>query len=339
MPASEVELIEAARGGDQRAYDRLVAPHRNALHAHCYRMLASLTDADDAVQDALLGAWQRLARFEGRSALRTWLFTIATNACSRIAARRRNRVLVLDGTPASDPQADLGAPVEESVWLEPYPDERMGLADELTSPEARYEQRESIELAFVAALQHLPATQRAVLILRDVVGFSAEETSASLDTSVASVNSALQRARVALAERLPEPSQRATRRQLGDAQLALLVERFVDAWSRADVDGIVAMLAEDATFTMPPLPSWFRGPDDIRAFVTRHVLALRWRFLVTHASGQPAMAAYLRDPGSDTYRLDVVNVLSFRGERVVGIHAFQTASVCARLGLPEALPA
>jgi RNA polymerase sigma-70 factor (ECF subfamily) len=339
MRSSEEELLEAARRGDERAYDRLVSPHRNALHAHCYRMLASLHDAEDAVQETLLGAWQGLSRFEGRSAFRTWLFTIATHACLRIVARRRSRVLTLDDTPAADPHAELGDPVEEGVWLEPYPDERMGIGDELASPEARYEQRESIELAFVAALQHLPATQRAVLILRDVLGFSAEETGASLDTSVASVNSALQRARAALGERLPEPSQRATRSTLGDAQLARLVERFVDAWRTADVDAIVAMLADDATFTMPPLPSWFRGREDIRTFLARKVLTLRWRFLATQASGQPAMAAYRFRPESDTYRLEVINVLSFRGEQVVGIHAFQTASVCARFGLPEALPA
>src|SRR5215218_2463783 len=177
MSAREPKLLERARGGDEDAFRLLVEPYRNELLAHCYRMLGSVHDADDA----LLGAWRGLAKFEGRSALRSWLYRIATNACLRAIERRRKRVLPIDYAPAADPHDGLAEPLVESVWLEPYPDERHVLEDGLAGPEARYEQRESVELAFIAALQHLPARQRAVLILRDVLGFSARETAAALE--------------------------------------------------------------------------------------------------------------------------------------------------------------
>src|ERR671930_2216060 len=172
----EGQLLDAARGGDQDAFARLMAPYRAELHAHCYRMLGSVHDAEDALQDALLRAWRGLSRFEGRSSLRSWLYTIATNSCLTLIGRRPKRVLPIDYGPAADPHGGPGEPLVESVWIEPYPDEKLGLEDGLAAPEARYEQRESVELAFVAALQNLPATQRAVLILRDVLGFSARET-------------------------------------------------------------------------------------------------------------------------------------------------------------------
>jgi RNA polymerase sigma-70 factor (ECF subfamily) len=179
-------------------FRRLVEPHRGELHAHCYRMLGSVHDAEDALQEALLRAWRGLPRFEGRSSLRSWLYRIATNTSLDLIARRRRRVLPVDYGPASDPHGEFDEPLVESVWVEPYPDEQLGVEDGLAAPEARYEQRESVELAFIAAVQHLPATQRAVLILRDVLGFSAEETAARLGTSVPAVNSALQRARATL---------------------------------------------------------------------------------------------------------------------------------------------
>src|SRR5947209_5641793 len=182
-PRPELELLEAARGGRQEAFAQLVEPHRAQLHAHCYRMLGSVHDAEDALQEALLRAWRGLGRFEGRSSVRSWLYTIATNTCLSAIERRPKRVLPVDYAPATDPQVGPGEPVVESVWIEPYPDEILGLEDGYAAPEARYEQRESVELAFVAALQHLPATQRAVLILREVLGFSAKETAAMLETS------------------------------------------------------------------------------------------------------------------------------------------------------------
>src|SRR2546430_1326743 len=240
--ARERELLEAARGGDEDAYGRLVEPHRAELHAHCYRMLGSLHDAEDALQDVLLRAWRGLARFEGRSSLRSWLYTIATNACLNLIARRPKRVLPIDYAPAADPHGGPGEPIVESVWVEPYPDEMLGLEDGFAAPDARYEQRESVELAFIAALQYLPATQRAVLILREVLGFSAREAAESLDTTVASVNSALQRARKTVGERLPEQSQQATLRTLGDDRLAEVVDGDVEAWQRGDVEAGVSVL-------------------------------------------------------------------------------------------------
>src|SRR5712691_1834964 len=238
-------LLEAARGGDENAYRRLVEPHRGELHAHCYRMLGSVHDAEDALQDAHLRAWRGLGRFEGRSSLRSWLYRIATNTCLDVIARRPKRVLPIDYGPAADPHGGPGEPIVESVWVEPYPDEVLGLEDGLAAPEARYERRESVELAFIAALQLLPATQRAVLILREVLGFSAREAADSLETTVASVNSALQRARKAVDDRLPEQSQQATLRSLGDERLREIVDGYVDAWQRYDVDAVVAMLTED----------------------------------------------------------------------------------------------
>src|SRR2546423_12927803 len=204
--AQEQDLLEAARGGDEGAYARLLEPYRTELHAHCYRMLGSVHDAEDALQEASLRAWRGLARFEGRSSLRSWLYTIATNTCLNQIAARPKRVLPIDYGPASDPHVAPGEPLVESVWLEPYPDEMLGLEDGLAAPEASYEPREAVELAFIAALQHLPATQRAVLILREALGFSAKEVAESLDTTVASVNSAMQRARAAVEERWPERS-------------------------------------------------------------------------------------------------------------------------------------
>src|SRR3954449_962220 len=244
-PPQERQLLKAARGGDEDAYAQLLEPYRGELHAHCYRMLASVHDAEDALQDASLRAWRGLARFEGRSSLRSWLYTIATNTCLNLIAKRPKRVLPIDYGPATDPHEGLGMPLSETVWVEPYPDETIGLQDGFAAPEARYEQRESVELAFVAALQHLPATQRAVLILREVLGFSAAEVAETLETTVASVNSALQRARKTVDEKLPERSQQQTLRALGDEKLQEIVDAYMDAMVRGDVPRVVSMLAED----------------------------------------------------------------------------------------------
>src|SRR3954452_20373492 len=227
---SEDRLLEAARTGDEVAFAGLVKPYERELHAHCYRMLGSVFDADDALQDSELRAWKAIKRFEGRSSLRSWLYTIATNACLTQIQRRPKRVLPIDYGPSADPFTGPGQPITETVWLEPYPD--TDLEDGLAGPAARYEQRESVELAFIAALQNLPATQRAVLILREVLGFSAKEVADALETTVAGVNSALQRARATVEERLPERSQQATLRALGDDELREIVDRYVDAWER-----------------------------------------------------------------------------------------------------------
>jgi RNA polymerase sigma-70 factor (ECF subfamily) len=322
--AQERELLEAARRGDEGAYGRLVERYRSELHVHCYRMLGSVHDAEDALQDTLLRAWRGLARFEGRSSLRSWLYTIATNACLNLIARRPKRVLPIDYGPAADPHDGPGEPVVESVWVEPYPDERLGLEDGLAAPEARYELRESVELAFVAALQHLPPNQRTVLILREVLGFSAREVAETLETTVASVNSALQRARAAVDERVPEQSQQATLRSLGDDALRDLVDRYVDAWERCDVEAFASMLAKDATFAMPPLATWYRGRDAIALWAAGWPLsgAWRWRTVFTRANGQPALAFYSWDAEEESYLPFALNVLTLRGALISDVTAF-----------------
>jgi RNA polymerase sigma-70 factor (ECF subfamily) len=347
-PATEsVRLLEAARGGDEQAFGELVESYRRELHAHCYRMLGSPYDADDALQETLLRAWRGLARFEAGRPLRPWLYRIATNVCLDAIAKRPKRVLPVDyGPPAGDGEGP-GEPVVELVWLEPYPDETVGLESGLAAPDARYEQRESLELAFVAALQHLPAKQRAVLILREVLGFSAREVAESLQTTVASVNSAMQRARKTVEERLPPRSQQQTLRELGDSRLSELVRAYVAAWESRDIDAMVAMLVEGATFAMPPHPHWFRGRDAVITFLSatgkpdlRHVS--------TRANGQPAIGWYLWDPPSELYQPASLEVLALEGGLVSEITAF-TGRMCAatetgslpdlfpRFGLPAAL--
>jgi RNA polymerase sigma-70 factor, ECF subfamily len=320
----ERELLEAAKRGDEGAYNSLVETHRRELHAHCYRMLGSVHDAEDALQEALLRAWRALGRFEGRSSIRSWLYKIATNTCLDAIARRPKRVLPIDYGPAADPHAGPGEPLMESVWVEPYADERLGLEDGYAAPEARYEQRESVELAFIAALQHLPPNQRAVLILREVLGFSAKEVAETLETTTASVNSALQRARNAVDERLPEQSQQATLRSLGDDRLREIVEAYMEAWERGDVDAVVEMLTEDAAFTMPPLRTWFRGRDAIEVFLAGSPMsgAWRWRPIPTRANGQPALAYYSWDPREEAYLPFALNVLTLRGDRISEVDAF-----------------
>jgi RNA polymerase sigma-70 factor, ECF subfamily len=334
----ERELVEAARGGDEDAFRRLVEPYRGELHAHCYRMLGSVHDAEDALQEASLRAWRGLARFEGRSSLRSWLYKIATNTCLNQIARRPKRVLPLDYRPAADPhQAPPGEPVVESVWIEPYPDERIGIEDGLASPEARYEQRESVELAFTAALQHLPPLQRAALILTDVLGFKPAEVAEALDATPASIYSALQRARKAASERLPARSQQETLRTLGDACIRDLVDRFVEAWEGGDVDAIRSLLTDDAVLAMPPWPTWFRGRDDVADFLARGPLApvRRWRLVPTRANGQLALGSY-RTTDERPLVAEGLIVLSVSEDgRLSELNAFRDANLFPKFGLPR----
>ena len=334
---SETALLERARDGDEYAYRRLVEPRQAELHAHCYRMLGSVHDAEDALQEALLRAWRALPRFERRSSIRSWLYRIATNTCLDLIAKRPKRVLPIDYGPPSDPHGGPGPPLVESVWVEPYPD----------APDASYEQRESVELAFIAALQHLPARQRAVLILREVLGFSAKEVAESLETTVASVNSALQRARKTIDEKLPDRSQQATLRTLGDEQVRAIVERYMDAWERGDVEAVVALLADDATIAMPPMASWYRG-DDVVVFITDWAFSgrlydmeghRRVRVLPARANGQPAIGTYAWNEEAGRFLATVLQVLTFDGARIGDITGFVDPSAFARFGLPASLPA
>jgi RNA polymerase sigma-70 factor, ECF subfamily len=323
-------MTEAIRDADEASFAELIEPYRRELHAHCYRMLGSVHDADDALQETLLGAWKGRSGFEGRSSLRSWLYTIATNASLRILKGRKGRELPRTTGRGDDPHAPLAEPLAESVWIEPYPDELL-----------RYEERESVELAYVAALQLLPPNQRAVLILREVLDFSAQETAEMLETSVASVTSALQRARATVERDLPARSQQETLEALGEERSRELVARFVDAWNRADIPGIVAMLAEDASFSMPPLPTWFRGRDDIAAFLNAQfdegrVLSSLWRFEVTGASGQAAMVGYRRDPATGHDDHSTLTVITFDGEQIAAVAAFMGQGVPGSAEISEA---
>jgi RNA polymerase sigma-70 factor, ECF subfamily len=337
---SEHELLAAAKRGDEDAFGRLVSPYRRELHAHAYRMLGSAADAEDALQDALLGAWRGLARFEGRSSLRSWLYTITTNASLKSIQRRPKRVLPIDYGPPADPHDRQGERLLESVWIEPSPDEHLFAEDDAASPEARYEERESVELAFIAALQHLPARQRAVLILRDVLGFSAREAAEVLETTPISIDSALQRAHKTVEKRLPEQSQQAALRSLDDTELREIVDGYMQAWESADVSAIASMLADDATLGMPPLPEWYSGRDAIAAFLER--LPLREgmrRFVPTRANGQPAVAHYTLDAEAEAYLPHAIHVLGLEGNRIRDITVFHTPEAFARFGLPGRIDA
>ena len=329
--------LEAARGGDEGAFERIVEPYRRELQAHCYRMLGSVHDAEDALQETLLRAWRGLSGFEGRSSLRAWLYRIATNVSLRAIERRPTRLLPVDYGPAGDPHSEPEEPLMESVWVEPYPDD--GLKDVRSSPDARYEQRESVELAFIAALQHLPDRQRAVLLLRDVLGFAPAEIAEALDSTPASVYSALQRAHAAIDERLPERSQQETLRSIDDERLREVTERFVAAWEANDVSAIVALLTDDATISMPPRPSWYRGREAIAAFLAAHPMAPveRWRIVAVAANGHPAFAMYgLEEDGSWTAH--AIQAITLAADaRITEITAFLEPELFRHFGLPHEL--
>jgi RNA polymerase sigma-70 factor (TIGR02960 family) len=312
-------LLDAARSGDADSFERLVGPYRSELLAHCYRMLGSRHDAEDAVQESLLRAWRSIGGLDERGHVRAWLYKIATNRCLTAIERHGRRELPFD--------VPLGTPESEISWLEPYPDR---------TPEASYLERETIELAFIAALQHLSAPQRAVLILREVLGFSAGEVADLLDTSTAAVNSAMQRARKVIDTN--DVSQQSVLRDLGATGVQAIATRWMDAWQAGDVDAIVAMLSDDARFSMPPLPEWYRGPADIRAFLTDGPLESPWRFLPTTANGQLAFGTYMWDAGADAYMPGGLDVLTLRNDRVTEIVAFLTADFPS-FGLPATLPA
>ncbi|WP_446219250.1 sigma-70 family RNA polymerase sigma factor [Micromonospora sp. IBHARD004] len=328
----------AAGGVDQAAFTALVAPLRRELHAHCYRMLGSAHDADDALQDALLRAWRGLPGFEGRASLRSWLYTVATRTCLDVVAGRRRRALPVDLGPASERAVPDNPPAHHVAWLGPYPD--ADLAAGPAAPDVRYEQREAVELAFVAALQHLPGNQRAALLLFDVLGFSAAEIAAMMSTSTTSVNSALARARRVVAERVPAASQLRTLRTLDDARLREIVTGYATALENGDADTLIALLTEDVTWSMPPMPHWYRGLDAVMDFARELPLTRcgSWRHLPTSANGQPAVASYLRPGGTGPHLPWSIDVLTLRGARIAEITSFVAASHFPVFGLPDALP-
>jgi RNA polymerase sigma-70 factor, ECF subfamily len=316
--------LALARGGDDAAFTRLVAPLRRELHAHCYRMLGSVHDADDALQDALLRAWRALERFEGRGSLRAWLYSVTTRTCLDTIDRRGRRALPVDLGPASERAVVESAPRTDVAWLAPYPD---------------HEQRESVELAFVAACQHLPGNQRAALLLFEVLGFSAAEIAEMMDTSTTSVNSALARARRVVADRVPPVTQQQALRTIGDTRIRELVAGYAAALENGDAAALVALLTEDVTWSMPPLPHWYTGLAAVTDFATRVPLTScgSWRHIPTTANAQPAVACYLRDSTSDTHEAWSINVFTVRDDRISEITSFIGPEHFATFGLPTAL--
>jgi RNA polymerase sigma-70 factor, ECF subfamily len=316
---TEIGLIGAARSGDEQAFVRLTGPHRAALHAHCYRLLGSLHDADDAMQETLLRAWRGLDGFEPRAPLVAWLYRIATNVSLRMLEQRKRAATV-------------------DAHLEPYPEQLIAeLPSAEVGPEAAVESREAIGLAFVAAVQLLPPKQRAVLVLRDVLGWSAREVAGLLDESVAAVNSALQRAHARLEREQTDRSLARAHRPTNSRSEALLMRRFQDAWDAVDIDGIVALLAGDALMTMPPEGVRISGAVEIGQFFATQPLEgrldrIRLRF--GSANGQPTLAAYAEDPADGRFGAYGLMVFAIEGERIVGITGFPQRELFTRLGFP-----
>jgi RNA polymerase sigma-70 factor (ECF subfamily) len=337
-------VVAAARAGDESAFAALVERHRAELRVHCYRMLGSLDESEDLVQETFLRAWKNLGGFEGRSTIRAWLYRIATNACLDALDGRARRVLPHHLAAPSDPSVNL-PPRTDVAWLQPFPD-RLWEPVEPTEaqPDVAAVTRETIELAFLAAIQHLPPRQRAVLILRDVLGWPAKQTAALLNGSVASVNSALQRARATLREHLPErrldwaPSAEPT-----DQERAVL-RRYMDAVERADLAAVAALLAEDVRTAMPPWPMWFQGREAVVA-----ALAASWdpglpgyvgrfRMVPTRANRQPAVAAYVRGLDEPAYHAFAISVVRIEDDRIVELTAFHDPRLFPAFALPTALP-
>lgn len=341
---AETTHLAAARTGDPNEFSGLTEPYRRELQLHCYRLLGSLQDAEDLVQETLLRAWRRLDTFEGRASFRAWLYKIATNACLDTLDKRPRRALPTTTHSPSDPHQPVVPPITEPIWLEPFPDELLPAATTI-SPEARYAVRESISLAFLAALQLLPPRQRAVLILRDVLDWHASEVAELLDMTVSAVNSALHRARTTLAQHYhsgnldpPEPA---------DETMRALLDRYMQAWETADVPALIALLKEDAVLTMPPSPSWYQGRAAISAFLTSVVFGgpghVRGRLQPARANGQPAFALYHYDEASRTYRAFAIQVLTFgysaSSGQLAEVAIFLNPALFTPFGLPLELKA
>jgi RNA polymerase sigma-70 factor (ECF subfamily) len=330
------ELIDRARSGDATAFEELVGPYRHEMQVHCYRVLGSVADAEDALQETLLAAWRGLAGFEGRSSIRTWLYRIATRRCLNMLRSHVRR-------PAEDlPVLDVPPPeptrLGEVVWLEPYPDVLLGdLQDTASNPEARYAEREAVSLAFITALQLLPPRQRAVLILRDVLDFSGHEVADLLDTTTDSVASALKRARATLAKEMLTPD-RPPPAAHSPAEREVIA-RLVRAFENADVDAMVGLMTDDVWVRMPPVPLEYQGRELARRFFATIAFRnnRRYRFVPTRANGQPAFGVYLRDPLTKVAHANGLFVITLAGDQVSAVTRFDN-TVIQRFGLPRTLP-
>jgi RNA polymerase sigma-70 factor (ECF subfamily) len=329
------DTLRRARDGDENAFRELVDPYRRELQLHCYRILGSLQDAEDELQETLLAAWRGLDGFEGRSSLRAWLYRIATNRCLNTLRGRGRR-------PQEARMVDPPEPTRraEPIWLDPYPDVLLeGLADTAAGPASRYETRESVGLAFVAALHHLPPRQRAALVLRDVLGFQAAEVAEMLESSEASVKGAVRRARASLDERMPAGGRERALLPNSPRERELL-GRFAAAVERGDTDGIVAMLTDDAWVTMPPEPYEYQGEEAIARFLSDRQArrGANLRLVPTRANGQPAFACYLPDAQAPIARAYALFVLTLEGDRISAITWFADRSLFGHFGLPRILP-
>ncbi len=329
------DLVTAARDGNQAAFDELVAPLRRELQVHCYRMLGSIEDAEDAVQETLLRAWTRLDSFAGRSTFRAWMYGIATHACLDALRRRKSRAWPTAVAGPADPHhyhlAALDVP-----WLQPYPDRLLDpMSDGADQPETVAVARETIELAFLAAIQQLPPRQRAVLVLRDTLDWSVRDTANALGITPAAVNSALQRAHATLASHLP--AERGQWRADRTAAERTALQRLISAWERADAAELVTLLRDDAKLVMPPGAVWFEGVADIAAFLSEHVfgeMGPSWRLRRTAANRQPAFAAYWRAPGEDEFRAFAIGLLHVDGGAITQISLFQQPELFDAFELP-----
>jgi RNA polymerase sigma-70 factor (TIGR02960 family) len=329
---SETDLLRAAQSGDEAAFASVAASYRRELHVHCYRMLGSFDDAEDAVQETLLAAWRGLAAFQGRASVRTWLYKVATNTCLNLIRTASRRPSMTDPLPASAPAPTGSA---EVTWLQPYPDLLLDeLPDHEPGPEARIERAEAVSLAFVTALQLLSPRARAVLVLRDVLGFSAAETAETLGATPQAVAMTLSRARAALREHVP-----ARPGTVGTAGEERLVRLLTRALADLDVDAVVRLLAQDVRIAMPPLSAVWQGRDRAAAFLAEVAFRLvpRACFVPVRANGQPALAVYSRDDAGGLWRAGGLLVITLDGERITGLTRFETATM-RPFGLPGILP-
>jgi RNA polymerase sigma-70 factor (ECF subfamily) len=331
-------VVAAAQAGDESAFARLVQRHQRELQVHCYRMLGSFQDSEDMVQETFLRAWRRREAFQGRSTFRAWLYRIATNCCLDALARRPRRVLPYDVVPAAvDPEGPMPQ-AAGFAWLEPYPDHLLeGIVSASDDPAAEVAARETIELAFLAAIQHLPPKQRAVLILRDVLDWSANETAELLDVSVAAVKSALQRARATLRTYLPERRSEWTRTSASSDEEQALLQRYMDAHESGDPEALLGLLHEDLRVSFPPLPLWAESREAFIAGSRKHAAVGEYRFVPTRANRQLATAIYLRRPGDTAFRPLTLEVLRIDGGKIVEIVDFSTPSLFVAFGLPSSL--
>jgi RNA polymerase sigma-70 factor, ECF subfamily len=331
---TQTALILSAQAGDRTAFDTLVEPYQRELLVHCYRMLGSVHDAEDLVQETLIRAWEKRATFTSPGSYRAWLYRIATNLCLNVLSRNPRRILPSSRYPATDPSLPLPKDVREPIWLEPFPDEL--LAGPYTDPEAHTLLHERITLAFLVAIQHLTPTQRAILLLREVLEWDARETAEWLNLSVPAVNSALQRARRTLLHLHASPP---VPFAPSSAQIQSLLDRFVALWEQGDIPGLVALLREDARFSMPPIPAWFQGRAAITTFfqTTTFTYPGKWRLLPTYANASPAFGVYRWHAEAGVYQLFGLLVLEMMGEQVAHMVAFLELSSLLPFALPDTL--